>query len=107
MSTPSDIASLVSLAASGSEGFVPVSEEQLPHKFLSLAPAHSAPWKSPTLEAVVDKTEAPVVAALTPEQEELAKTRRSSSLSSDGARKRFLKLAHVAGEGDWTEEALE
>lgn len=102
MSTPSDIATLLTLAASGSEGFVPVSEEKIPHRFLSLAPAHSAPWKSPTLEAV-----APVVAALTPEQEALAKTRRSSSLSSDGARKRFLKLAHVAGEGDWSEEALE
>jgi len=97
---------LTSLSASGSEGFVPVAEEQRPHKFLSLAPAVSTPWKSPTLALVMAK-EAPVIAALTPEQVEMAaKTRRSSSLSSDGAQKRFLKLAHstVAGEGDWAEE---
>jgi len=105
MSSPSDLAALTSLAASGSEGFVPVAEEQRPHTFLSLAPAVSTPWKSPTLAPVVSK-DAPVVTPLTAEQEELAKTRRSSSLSSDGSRKRFLKLAHstVAGEGDWAEE---
>jgi hypothetical protein len=59
------------------------------------------------LEAVT--TAAPNAEAI---DSELLKTRRSSSISSDGStqKKRFLKLGPVhfgEGDGDWSEEVVE
>jgi hypothetical protein len=94
--------------------------QETAHTFLSLAPTTSAsypvaksPPKSPVQAPTIptqQTTSAETVSAVIPES---VKTRRSSSLSSDGsAKRRFLKLGPVhggeAGEGlgDWSEDVL-
>jgi len=126
--TPSE---MLALAFSGSENFVSAAEEreqERPHTFLSLAPTTSSSYpttpvvkspaaKSPEQVAVSnDKaavTEAALSEALATPVVPAEKTRRSSSLSSDGSlmqKKRFLKLGPVhfgAGTGDWSEDVVE
>jgi hypothetical protein len=110
----------VALALSGGENMVSAAEEReqsRPHTFLSLAPTTSASYpvrpasrspavKSPALEATAVRE---VPAAI----EGMEKTRRSSSLSSNGSlsqKRRFLKLGpvhhgvHEGDGGDWSEE---
>lgn len=121
MSVPSR-EELLAISFSGQENSVPAREERAiaaPHTFLSLAPATSASYptrrscsESPK-QAVID---APIAAALeekkvptAQEMEDRLKTRRSSSLSSDGSKMRFLRLGpvhHGEGDalGDWSEE---
>lgn len=110
-------ADLLALAFSGQENFVPATEERRPSTFLSLAPTTSSSYPSTPLvkshspqSPLNDPTAAaaPNAAAL---DSELLKTRRSSSLSSNGTQKRrFLKLGPVhfgEGDGDWSEEVVE
>ena len=121
---------LLSMAFMGQENFIPAAEEQRPPRFLSLAPTTSASYPStpkqkspapqspiqasvdtsktmtdPTSVKALDTTAAMPSAAVIAEA---LKTRRSSSLSSDGSQKRrFLKLGPVhfgeRGQGDWSE----
>jgi hypothetical protein len=128
-------------AFGGQENFIPTSKAgRLPQltNFLSLAPTTSASYpsspraKSSLPTATLPSAQAPentgVKATQTgtpalpiPEMSDadLSKTRRSSSLGSDGSsvgsptqEKRFLKLGPVHfgkdgdGKGDWSEEAL-
>jgi hypothetical protein len=110
---------LLPIALSGNENFVPAAEEAsqaAPHKFLSLAPTLSASYPtrvtkaaapSPAQTPVSEKSDALAIAL-----EENAKSRRSSSLSSNGSvmKRRFLKLGPVHygnGDGDWSEDVLE
>ena len=136
MASPPTRAEVLSLAFSGQENFVPAAEERRPSTFLSLAPTTSASYPStPLIKAPIpqsplqEPTQTPrntradltparleAVVAAAPSAEtidsEPLKTRRSSSLSSDGStqKKRFLKLGPVhfgEGDGDWSEEVLE
>jgi len=105
-----------------------------PSTFLSLAPTTSASYPSTPLiksPVVQSPTQAPVLptqaaentqtdaVGITPAvggveeiDAEVLKTRRSSSLSSDGSsKKRFLKLGPVHfgegdGKGDWSEDVI-
>jgi arginine/lysine/ornithine decarboxylase len=117
---------MISMAFTGQESFVPAAEERAQnqaHTFLSLAPTTSASYplmkstpvaKTTAAESKPAMTEAALVLA-TPvvPGEEVTKTRRSSSLSSDGSlmqKRRFLKLGPVhsgEGSGDWSEEVVE
>ena len=123
------------MAFLGQEYFTPAAETQQAPRFLSLAPTTSASYpstpavKSPTpqspLQAAID-TPNITMADPTPARafnpsampsaaviDETLKTRRSSSLSSDGSsqKRRFLKLGPVHfgedGKGDWSEEVIE
>jgi hypothetical protein len=118
---PSAATEIVNMALSGNENFVPAAEEasqNAPHTFLSLAPTLSAsyPRKTAPVEApTAEKVEAETTAAvpITLEESDHAKTRRSSSLSSNGSamqKRRFLKLGPVhfgERDGDWSEDVLE
>jgi len=130
------------MALTGQENFVPAAEEARPHRFLSLAPVMSdgypsrpafeaqapavasAPVETTTQTTSNTQTEtAPVEATAatetgipaTPvESAHELKTRRSSSVTSDGSTKstrtRFLRLGPVhygVGLGDWSEDVLE
>jgi len=117
-------AELVAIALTGNENLVPAAEERSQvavHRFLSLAPTTSASYpstpKSPTLKSPVQKAVAGADAAAEAATPVLPvdgehKTRRSSSLSSNGslmAKRRFLKLGPVhfgEGDGDWSEEVI-
>ena len=116
----------------GLGGFFPTSAEaraRQPSTFLSLAPATSASYpstplikvpavQSPQSTQTADNTQldAAAVPSAIPGAEQLGvavlKTRRSSSLSSDGVSKtRFLKLGPVHfgegdGTGDWSEDVI-
>jgi hypothetical protein len=125
------------LALTFSENFLPTSEEQRarqPSTFLSLAPTTSASYPSTPLVKIpaiqspkqaaalpaqtADNTRAETtgVTPAVPDVEEIdmevLKTRRSSSLGSDGSsKKRFLKLGPVHfgegdGNGDWSEDVV-
>jgi len=124
MATQAEILAL----AGASQNFVTAVEEKTQYTFLSLAPTTSASYptapliKSPVKanpvdDTKVDSTDA-AAAAITPsvasiDAVEPLKTRRSSSLGSEGsagaAKKRFLKLGPVhfgEGDGDWSEDVL-
>lgn len=121
MATSTNNAELMAIALNGSENLVPAAEEfsqAAAHNFLSLAPTTSASYptmtktpKSPEYKAVATADEEVTTPAL-PVIDAEHKTRRSSSLSSNGslmAKKRFLKLGPVhfgEGEGDWSEEVI-
>ncbi|KAH7319143.1 hypothetical protein BKA65DRAFT_482665 [Rhexocercosporidium sp. MPI-PUGE-AT-0058] len=114
---------MLAMAFSGQENNVPAAEERAQlqtHTFLSLAPTTSAsyPLTKPSPAAKVISAESKP--AVTEEALALAipavpveKTRRSSSLSSDGSlmqKRRFLKLGPVhfgASDGDWSEDVVE
>ncbi|KAG4422406.1 hypothetical protein IFR04_004430 [Cadophora malorum] len=113
---------MIAIAFAGQENNVPAAEERAQlqtHTFLSLAPTTSASYPltkaSPTKAVSVESKPAVTEEALalaTPAVP-VEKTRRSSSLSSDGSlmqKKRFLKLGPVhfgASDGDWSEEVVE
>lgn len=117
-STVPTASEMLAMSFSGQENAVPAAEERAQeqtHTFLSLAPATSAsyPVHKPTVATAKEESKPA-------ETEELAtpvvpgeKTRRSSSLSSDGSlmqKRRFLRLGPVhfgVGEGDWSEEVVE
>jgi hypothetical protein len=124
MSSPSlNTDEVLALALSGTENMISAREEReqsRPHTFLSLAPTTSSSYpvkpatKSPVTESPVLKasteTAVPEVGVVTMGME---KTRRSSSLSSNGSlsqKRRFLKLGpvhhgvHEGEGGDWSEE---
>jgi len=132
MSSSATREELLSMAFLGQENFTPAAEEQQVPRFLSLAPTTSASYpstpvfKSPSPQSPVQAaTDTPnntmadptPVRALTSSPtmpsaaviDEAMKTRRSSSLSSDGTQKRrFLKLGPVhfgegSGKDDWSE----
>jgi hypothetical protein len=127
---------LLSMAFLGQENFTPATEEQRAPRFLSLAPTTSASYPStPAMKCPAPQS--PVQAPMdTPNNtmadptpagalntvpampsaaviDEAIKTRRSSSLSSDGStqKRRFLKLGPVhfgeGGKDDWSEEVLD
>ncbi|KAH6711630.1 hypothetical protein BKA61DRAFT_94893 [Leptodontidium sp. MPI-SDFR-AT-0119] len=116
---------ILALAFSGQENNVPAAEERAQlqtHTFLSLAPTTSASYPlakpSPAAKALSAEskpavTEEALALALAAPAVPVEKTRRSSSLSSDGSlmqKRRFLKLGPVhfgAGDGDWSEEVVE
>lgn len=120
---------LLSIALSGQENMIPAAEErqqEAPHSFLSLAPTLSASYpvksatpKSPVQTATPNTTSAEsaatsVVPSAADIDSELLKTRRSSSLSSNGSlsqKRRFLRLGPVhhdgSHNGDWSEEVIE
>lgn len=121
MAASTNTAELMAIALNGSENLVPAAEERSQvavHKFLSLAPTTSASYpalpKSPTpkspVQKPVDGADAATIPALPVETD--IKTRRSSSLSSNGSlmsKRRFLKLGPVhfgEGDGDWSEEVI-
>jgi hypothetical protein len=121
MAASTNAAELMAIALNGSENLVPAAEERSQvavHKFLSLAPTTSASYptlpKSPTpkspVQKAVDGADAATLPALPVETD--IKTRRSSSLSSNGSlmsKRRFLKLGPVhfgEGDGDWSEEVI-
>lgn len=90
---------------------VPAAELARPHTFLSLAPMTSSsyPVRKPSVTAPKADGLAPEIIAA------MEKTRRSSSLSSNGSgagKMRFLKLGpvhsgvHEGEEGDWSEEVV-
>jgi len=124
------------MAFLGQENFTPAAEEQRAPRFLSLAPTTSASYpstpamKSPAPQSPVQApmdTPNNTMADPTPARalnttpampsaaviDEAIKTRRSSSLSSDGStqKRRFLKLGPVhfgeGGKDDWSEEVLD
>jgi hypothetical protein len=125
------------MAFMGQENFIPAAEEQRPARFLSLAPTTSASYpstpamKSPAPQSPVqaptdspnntmaERTSARALNATSTMPsaaviDEALKTRRSSSLSSEGStqKRRFLKLGPVhfgegGGNNDWSEEALD
>jgi hypothetical protein len=137
MSSPPTREELLTMAFLGQENFTPAAEEQQAPRFLSLAPTTSASYpstpafkspapQSPTQAAtdtpnntMVDPTPARALTVSTAMPsaaviDEALKTRRSSSLSSDGSnqKRRFLKLGPVhfgegAGSGDWSEEVVD
>jgi len=116
--------------AAATQNFTPVAEETKQYTFLSLAPTTSASYptapliRSPTAISppakvnAVDDTKVGDSTAAAPsvpvaEAVEPLKTRRSSSLSSEGsagaAKRRFLKLGPVhfgEGDGDWSEDVV-
>ena len=124
------------MAFMGQENFAPAAEARQEPRFLSLAPTTSASYpstpavKSPApqspLQAAAD-TPNNTIADPTPARalnttpampsaaviDEALKTRRSSSLSSDGGsqKKRFLKLGPVhfgeGGNGDWSDVVVD
>jgi hypothetical protein len=131
---------LIAMAFTGQENFIPVAEEQRPHRFLSLAPVMSASYPAipifdaptpkapePRFKDATTQTPAATQTDFTPlalnetglpaapiVDEHEMKTRRSSSVTSDGSvraqRRRFLKLGPVhfgVGDGDWSEDVLE
>jgi hypothetical protein len=121
MAASTTTAELIAIALNGSENLVPAAEERSQvavHKFLSLAPTTSASYptlpKLPTpkspVQKPVDGADAATIPALPVETD--IKTRRSSSLSSNGSlmsKRRFLKLGPVhfgEGDGDWSEEVI-
>jgi len=127
MAASTSNAELIAIALNGAENLVPAAEERsqvAAHRFLSLAPTTSASYpstpKSPTLKAA--PVQKPIAAADTAAEvttpalpidvDAEHKTRRSSSLSSNGslmAKRRFLKLGPVhfgEGSGDWSEEVV-
>lgn len=136
MSSPPTPEELLSMAFLGQENFTPAAEERQQPRFLSLAPTTSASYpstpsvKSPApqspLQAAI-KTPNNTMAKSTPARavnatsatssaaviDESLKSRRSSSLSSDGSnqKKRFLKLGPVhfgdGGKNDWSEDVVE
>lgn len=122
MAASTNNAELMAIALNGSENLVPAAEERSQvavHRFLSLAPTTSASYpatpKSPTPKSPIQKPVAvAAVEASTPAlpAEVEPKTRRSSSLSSNGSlmsKRRFLKLGPVhfgEGDGDWSEEVI-
>jgi hypothetical protein len=122
------------MAFLGQENFIPAAEERQQVRFLSLAPTTSASYPStpsvkspaPPLQAAMetpnntmaDSTPARTVAdtSAMPSAaviDESLKSRRSSSLSSDGSnqKKRFLKLGPVhfgdGGKNDWSEDVVQ
>jgi len=118
-------AELMAIALNGSENLVPAAEERSQaavHSFLSLAPTTSASYptmvakapKSPTVFKPVATADVAIEATTPalPVVDAEHKTRRSSSLSSNGslmAKKRFLKLGPVhfgERDGDWSEEVI-
>lgn len=128
MSAASNTAELISIAFLGQENFNPAAEEQRAPRFLSLAPTTSSSYptspsvKSPAPESPVQSpktvaepatAKADSTTAVMPSAaiiDEALKTRRSSSLGSDGGnqKRRFLKLGPVhfgAGDGqdEWSE----
>jgi hypothetical protein len=137
MASSSSTTELLDMALTGQENFIPVAEEQRPHRFLSLAPVIGASYPArPAFEAPIvasapvqttTKTTSNTPAEITPanetgilaaliEGEHEPKTRRSSSVTSDGSakdgtqRRRFLRLGPVhygVGLGDWSEDVLE
>ncbi|KAG4431095.1 hypothetical protein IFR05_013429 [Cadophora sp. M221] len=118
---------ILAMAFSGQENNVPAAEERAQlqaHTFLSLAPTTSASYpltkpspvasaKALSAESKPAVTEEALALALATPAVPVEKTRRSSSLSSDGSlmqKRRFLKLGPVhfgAGDGDWSEEVVE
>jgi hypothetical protein len=136
MSSPTAREELFSMAFLGQENFIPAAEERQQARFLSLAPTTSASYpstpsvKSPApqypLHAAVE-TPNNTMADSTPARtvndtpampsaaviDESLKSRRSSSLSSDGSnqKKRFLKLGPVhfgdGGKNDWSEDVVQ
>jgi len=125
MATQAEILAL----AAASQNFVPAAEEARQYTFLTLAPTTSASYPTAPLKSTisppakvdtvddtkVDSTDAAAVIPAVPTADgaEPLKTRRSSSLSSEGssgaAKKRFLKLGPVhfgEGDGDWSEDVL-
>jgi len=124
--TPAELLALELRAQDFAPENVPSHRIQAPTAFLSLAPTTSASYPtqqsktltSPNLPAAVSPA-APLEAigevAATPTTMEIAaslKTRRSSSITSEGstgsAKQRFLKLGPVHfgegdGKGDWSE----
>ncbi|KAF4620136.1 hypothetical protein G7Y89_g14687 [Cudoniella acicularis] len=135
-SSPTSSAELLALASSGQENFMPAAEEaqqDLPHKFLSLAPTVSASYPSspkprssiatplsPSAQTPDNNQVEPTAAIPEPKvlDSDLSKSRRSSSMSSEGSnaglnqRRRFLRLGPVHygedrdGKGDWSEEVI-
>jgi len=122
MAASTNNAEIIAIALNGSENLVPAAEERSQvavQRFLSLAPTTSASYptspKSPTPKSPVQKPAAVADVAIetaTPALPVEAKTRRSSSLSSNGSlmsKRRFLKLGPVhfgEGDGDWSEEVI-
>ncbi|KAH7391235.1 hypothetical protein BKA64DRAFT_677146 [Cadophora sp. MPI-SDFR-AT-0126] len=114
---------MLAIAFVGQENNVPAAEERAQlqtHTFLSLAPTTSASYpltKALPAAKTVTTESKPVVSeealALATPALPVEKTRRSSSLSSDGSlmqKRRFLKLGPVhfgASDGDWSEEVVE
>ncbi|KAK0117970.1 hypothetical protein ONS95_012281 [Cadophora gregata] len=113
----------VAIAFAGQENNVPAAEERAQlqsHAFLYLAPTTSASYplsKASPAAKVVSAESKPAVTeealALATPAVPVEKTRRSSSLSSDGSfmqKRRFLKLGPVhfgVSDGDWSEEVVE
>jgi len=124
------------MAFMGQENFTPAAETRQAPRFLSLAPTTSAsypltPVKSPAPQSPFQAaTDTPnnTMADATPTRalntmaampsaaviDESLKTRRSSSLSSDGSnvKRRFLRLGPVhfgegGGKEDWSEEVVD
>lgn len=124
------------MAFLGQENFAPAAETRQEPRFLSLAPTTSASYpstpavKSPAPQSPVQAaadTPNNTMAEPTPARaltitpampsaaviDEALKTRRSSSLSSNGSsqKKRFLKLGPVhfgeGGNGDWSDEVVD
>jgi hypothetical protein len=128
MAASTSNAELIVIALNGAENLVPAAEERsqvAAHRFLSLAPTTSASYpstpKSPTLKAApvrkpiaaaADAAAEGATPALPIDVDAEHKTRRSSSLSSNGSlmsKRRFLKLGPVhfgEGDGDWSEEVV-
>jgi len=112
----------MAIALNGNEDLVPAAEERSQitvHSFLSLAPTTSASYptmakapKSPAYKPVATADAIEATTPVLPVVDAEHKTRRSSSLSSNGslmAKKRFLKLGPVhfgEGDGDWSEEVI-
>jgi hypothetical protein len=137
MSVPPTREELLSMAFLGQENFAPSAEARQQPRFLSLAPTTSASYpsnpavKSPAPQSplqasadtpnntMADPTPAKALNTTTPAMpsvaviDEALKTRRSSSLSSEGSsrKRRFLKLGPVhfgeGGNGDWSEEVVD
>jgi hypothetical protein len=126
------------MAYANQENFLPLTEEKRPHKFLSLAPVISESYPAtPVFKAPVSSsssspvqqaktsflsnshepsaaTESGIPSAPLDNEQLQIKTRRSSSVTSDGSgrgpRRRFLKLGPVhfgVGDGDWSEDVIE
>jgi len=121
MSSPTTNAEILALAFSDQENYVPTSEERRGSTFLSLAPHTDSSYPSMPVvksQALQTPQNTPAEASegvetipTTAIDTELLKTRRSSSLSSDGGvqKRRFLKLGPVHyGESsdDYSEEVL-
>jgi hypothetical protein len=111
--------------ANAAVNFVPVAEETTQaatHSFLSLAPTLSASYPSNPTTSTGSAGQAEEIKKILGEADDevlkanAEKTRRSSSLSSEGSvtgsgiGRRFLRLGPVhggvSGGGDWSEEVL-